>query len=124
MHTVYLSLGSNIGNRRAIMRDALRLLGEKVGEVSKTSTLHETEPWGFNSPNKFLNACVEVKTTLSPHRVLEVTQGIERQLGRINKSSDGIYDDITINEPDLKIPHPLMRERDFVMKPLSEICNI
>lgn len=136
MHTVYLSLGSNIGNRRAIMRDALRLLGEKVGEVSKTSTLHETEPWGFNSPNKFLNACVEVKTTLSPHRVLEVTQGIERQLGRINKSSDGIYedriididillyDDITINDPDLKIPHPLMRERDFVMKPLSEICNI
>ena len=136
MHTVYLSLGSNIGNRSGIMRETLRLLGENVGEVSKTSSLHETEPWGFSSPNKFLNACVEVKTTLSPRRLLEVTQSIERKLGRMNKSANGtyedriididilMYDDITINEPDLKIPHPLMHERDFVMKPLSEICKI
>lgn len=135
MHTVYLSLGSNIGNRRATMRDALRLLEHNVGEVTKTSALHETEPWGFSSPNKFLNACVEIKTTLTPRRVLEATQSIERELGRMNKSEGGtyedriididilLYDDLTIDEPDLKIPHPLMYQRDFVMIPLREIYN-
>ena len=135
MHTVYLSLGSNIGNRRATMRNALKLLETNVGEVTKASALHETEPWGFASPNRFLNACVEIKTTLSPRRVLEATQNIERELGRMNKSIDGtyedriididilLYDDLTIDEPDLKIPHPLMQQRDFVMIPLREIYN-
>lgn len=133
MHTVYLSLGSNIGNRKAVMRQTLVMLAEQVGEVVKTSSLYETEPWGFDSPNLFLNACVEVRTTLAPHRLLEVTQHIERKLGRVNKSAGGtyqdriididilLYDDICIDEPDLKIPHPLMKERDFVMKPLNEI---
>ena len=133
MHTVYIALGSNLGNRRGVMREALIQLSERVGEVVKASSLHETEPWGVNSPNKFLNACVKVITTMSPRRVLEVTQQIERDLGRLNKSENGLYedriididillyDDLTIDEPDLKIPHPDMYKRDFVMKPLSEI---
>ena len=120
MHTVYIALGSNLGNRRGVMREALIQLSERVGEVVKTSSLHETEPWGFKSPNMFLNACVKVITTMSPRRVLEVTQQIERDLGRVNKSENGtyedriididilLYDDLTIDEPDLKIPHPDM----------------
>lgn len=135
MHTVYLSLGSNLGNRRGVMREAFRLLEQRAGNVAKISSLHETEPWGFSSPNMFLNACAKIETTLSPHRVLEVTQKIERELGRMNKSENGtyedriididilLYDDITVNEPDLKIPHPFMYERDFVMTPLKEILD-
>lgn len=135
MHIVYLSLGSNLGNRRGVMRVALRLLEQRAGNVAKISSLHETEPWGFSSPNMFLNACAKIETTLSPHRVLEVTQEIERELGRMNKSENGtyedriididilLYDDITVNEPDLKIPHPFMYERDFVMTPLKEILD-
>lgn len=135
MHTVYLSLGSNLGNRRRVMRETLQLLSQKVGNVVKTSSLYETEPWGFASPNMFLNACVKVETPLSPRCLMEVTQEIERHLGRINKSENGtyedriididilLYDDIVVDEPDLKIPHPLMNERDFVMTPLKEILN-
>lgn len=135
MHTVYLSLGSNLGNRRRVMREALLMLSQKVGNVVKTSSLYETEPWGFSSPNLFLNACVKVETPLSPRRLMEETQKIERLLGRMNKSENGtyedriididilIYDDAVIDEPDLKIPHPLMHERDFVMKPLKEIMD-
>lgn len=115
------------------MKDAVRLLGERVGEVVAQSSLLETEPWGFSSPNKFINCCVCCLTPLAPRQVLEATQKIEKEMGRIGKSHDGIYqdriididillyDDLHIDEPDLKIPHPLMYEREFVMKPLREI---
>ena len=133
LHTVYFSLGSNIGNRKWQMKDAVGLLGERVGEVVAQSSLLETEPWGFSSPNKFSNCCVCCLTPLAPRQVLEATQKIEKEMGRIGKSHDGIYqdriididillyDDLHIDEPDLKIPHPLMYEREFVMKPLREI---
>lgn len=132
-HTVYFSLGSNIGNRKWQIKDAVALLGERVGEVVAQSSLLETEPWGFSSPNKFINSCVCCLTRLAPRQVLEATQKIEREMGRVGKSHDGVYhdriididillyDDLHIDEPDLKIPHPLMREREFVMKPLREI---
>lgn len=131
--TVYLSLGTNLGDKAANIREAVRLIGERVGCVVKESSVIETEPWGFDSDHSFLNACVEVETPLSPRCVLKVTQQIERQLGRTQKSVDGVYHDrlididillygdLTIDEPDLKIPHPLMYERDFVMIPLKTI---
>ncbi len=131
--TVYLSLGTNLGDKSWNIREAVRLIGERVGRVVKESPVIETEPWGFHSDSSFLNACVEVATPLSPRCVLKVTQQIERQLGRTQKSVDGVYHDrlididillygdLTIDEPDLKIPHPLMYERDFVMTPLKEI---
>ena len=133
MHTVYLALGTNLGNRKAIMREAIDNIGKKVGTVMRQSPFYETEPWGFESPNLFLNACICVSTKLAPRQLLEVTQAIERDMGRVEKTVDLqyvdriididilLYDDLYINEPDLVIPHPLMEEREFVMKPLLEI---
>lgn len=133
MHTVYLSLGANIGNRQRTIGQAIEEINEQVGKVVRRSAPYETEPWGFSSPHPFINACVCVETKLSPYAVLETTQQIERQLGRVTKSTDGryhdrsididilLYDDLKIDEPDLHVPHPLMWQRDFVMKPLREI---
>lgn len=133
IHTAYLSLGSNLGDRHATMRRAIDLLGREVGTVDRQSTMLETEPWGFQSANKFLNMCVRVLTPLSPQQLLSATQSIERELGRMSKSVDRhyhdrpididilMYDDLHIKTPELTLPHPLMQERDFVMIPLREI---
>lgn len=135
MHQVYLGLGSNIGDRRQCIADAIRLISERVGAVLRQSTLIETEPWGFQSKHKFLNGVILCETDKSPREVLALTQQIERDLGRKKKSHSSryhdrpididilLYDDLTIDEPDLRIPHPLMHERDFVMIPLNEIRN-
>lgn len=135
MHTVYLALGTNLGNRRETIREAVKRIGKDVGTVERQSSLLETKPWGFVSANDFINAAVRVSTSLSPRRVLETTQHIEREMGRTRKSTDRqyhdriididilLYDDIEIDEPDLHIPHPLMHERDFVMRPLQEILK-
>ncbi|MBM6992956.1 MAG: 2-amino-4-hydroxy-6-hydroxymethyldihydropteridine diphosphokinase [Prevotella sp.] len=133
-HLVYLGLGSNLGNRKTLIRQAIGLLGERVGGVVRQSSLLETEPWGFTSSHKFVNACVACQTEHTPREVLAITQEIEREMGRREKSHDGIYHDRTIDidillydhlhlqAKDLSIPHPKMFERDFVMKPLREIC--
>ena len=130
MHTVYLSLGSNLGDRKATMRRAIGLLNERAGSVD------ETEPWGFESTNKFLNMCVRLLTTLSPEQLLMATKQIERELGRTQKSVNGqyhdrpididilMYDDVHLDSDDLTLPHPHMQEREFVMKPLREILSI
>ena len=152
-HQVYLGLGTNLGDREANIQKAIQLIGERVGMVVRQSSLIETEPWGFESPNKFLNAVILCETERTPREVLRLTQKIERDMGRTQKSlavSDRplavsskpraksqkpkakytdrpididilLYDNITVDEPDLKIPHPLMQERDFVMIPLGEI---
>ena len=141
-HQLFLGLGSNLGDRAENIRKAVLLIQERVGEVVRQSSLIETEPWGFESSNKFLNGVILCETTLTPRQVLKATQKIERELGRKKKTtllshlspltshlySDRpididilLYDDLTVNEPDLKIPHPLMHERDFVMIPLREI---
>ena len=137
-HKVFLGLGSNLGDREENIRKAISLIGERVGLVIRQSSLIETEPWGFESDNKFLNAVILCETTLTPRQVLRATQKIERELGKLRKHSTRrtplsiyhdrpididilLYDDLTIDEPDLKIPHPLMHERDFVMIPLKEI---
>ena len=138
-HKVYLGLGSNLGDREANIRKAISLIGKKVGLVLRQSSLIETEPWGFESANRFLNGVILVETSLTPRQLLKATQKIERQLGRKKKSTDSclltpvsysdrsididilLYDDLTVDEPDLKIPHPLMEQRDFVMIPLNEI---
>lgn len=132
-HQLYLSLGTNLGNRKANIREAIAMIGERIGEVVRQSSLIETKPWGFSSPNDFINSCICVSTTLSPHQVLRETQRIERDMGRILKSQNGeyhdriididilLYDDLHLSTPDLTIPHPLMQEREFVMIPLKEI---
>lgn len=128
-------MGTNLGDKRKNITEAIKNIGELVGDVVRQSALYETEPWGFRSDNRFVNAAVCVDTQLSPRRLLEVTQRIEREMGRTLKSDGGeyhdriididilLYGDLHIDEPDLKIPHPLMHERDFVMMPLNEIME-
>ncbi|MCR5366249.1 MAG: 2-amino-4-hydroxy-6-hydroxymethyldihydropteridine diphosphokinase [Prevotella sp.] len=150
-HQVYLGLGTNLGDRASNILRAIQLIGERVGTVVRQSSLIETEPWGFESPNKFLNAVILCETERTPREVLRLTQKIERDMGRRKKTSLNsirnatlskrelsslnysdrpididilLYDDMTVDEPDLKIPHPLMYERDFVMIPLNEIKHI
>ena len=132
-HKVYFSLGSNLGDKAGNICEAINRIGELIGEVDRQSTLLITEPWGFESDNSFVNAAVRCITTLSPFEILHLTQDIERAMGRTVKSSDGqyhdriididilMYDDIHITTPELTLPHPLIKERDFVMIPLSEI---
>ena len=133
MSNVYLGLGSNLGDKRENLACAIRLIGERVGKVLRVSSFIETEPWGFESDNTFVNAVILCETTLTPRQVLCATQKIEREMGRKKKSTDGgyadrcididilLYDDLRVDEPDLQIPHPLMLKRDFVMIPLREI---
>ena len=144
MHIVYLSLGTNLGYRWRNIRRAIEKIGEQIGAVVRQSALYETEAWGYKSSHRFINAAICVETMLSPHDLLAATQDIERQMGRSHKTkkkADGhlaegtkyqdrlididilLYDDIRVDEPDLQIPHPLMRERDFVMQPLQEIMS-
>ena len=132
-HYVYLGLGSNLGDKRENLACAIRLIGERVGKVLRVSSFIETEPWGFESQNTFVNAVILCETELKPRQVLQTTQKIEREMGRKKKSTDGgyadrcididilLYDDLRVDEPDLQIPHPLMLKRDFVMIPLREI---
>lgn len=137
-HQVYLSLGSNLGQREENLRKAIRLIHERVGEVVRQSSFIETEPWGFESDHPFMNAAVLCLTEKTPREVLRLTQQIERDLGKSKEHATQrgesskfhdrpididilLYDDLTVDEPDLQIPHPLMYERDFVMIPLKEI---
>jgi len=138
-HCVYLGLGSNLGNREENILRAVKKIHELIGTVECQSALFDSEPWGFSSENRFLNAVVRVRTMLTPRQVLTVSQQIERDMGRRKKMrlKDDIpvyhdriididillYDDITVDEPDLQIPHPLMYERDFVMIPLREVME-
>jgi 2-amino-4-hydroxy-6-hydroxymethyldihydropteridine diphosphokinase len=133
MHKIYLGLGSNLGNRKENLAYAIRFIGERVGKVLRVSSFIETEPWGFESENTFVNAVILCETDLTPRQLLGATQKIEREMGRQKKSTDGgysdrcididilLYDDLRVDEPDLQIPHPLMLKRDFVMIPLREI---
>lgn len=133
MPTVYLSLGTNLGDKPRNLLSAIARIETEVGMVVRQSAFHETEPWGFESENTFLNAAVRVETTLSPDDLLAATQRIEREMGRTEKSRGGIYhdrlididillyDDLHISTPALTIPHPLMNEREFVLTPLREI---
>lgn len=134
MATLYLSLGTNMGDRQKNLSSALKLIDLEVGTVVSESDIMETEPWGFESSNRFLNMVIKVETDLQPVEVLHVTQEIERKLGRLEKSVNGqyhdrpididllMYDNITMSTPELTLPHPLMRQRKFVMEPLAQIA--
>ena len=133
-HQVYFGLGSNLGERKELIEKAIALIGERIGTVTRQSSLIETEPWGFESSHKFLNGVILCETALTPREVLKGTQQIERELGRKKKTTLTykdrpididilLYDDLKVDEPYLKIPHPLMHQRDFVMIPLKEIIT-
>lgn len=137
-HLVFLGLGSNLGDREENIREAIARIAEQIGAVEAQSAIYYSEPWGFDSSNTFVNAVVRIKTSLTPHRLLRATQRIERQLGKTAAHATErnvkpiyhdrpididilLYDDLTINEPNLVVPHPRMHERPFVMEPLKEV---
>ena len=136
MHKVFFSLGSNLGDRKNTIERAIQEINSEIGTVTRQSSLYETEPWGFESSHGFINAAVCCETEMSPHRILDITQQIERGLGRTQKSVNGcyhdrpididilMYDDLKMHDATLTIPHPHMFEREFVMRPLSEITDI
>ena len=134
MATVYLGLGTNIGNRKENLTRAIGLLSLALGHYTALSSFIETAPWGFDSDNAFLNCAVAFDTELSPFQLLDTTENIERELGRTSKSNGGVYHDrvididillygnMTIDTGRLTIPHPLMHMRDFVLEPLAQIA--
>lgn len=134
MAKLYLALGSNQGDRKALLDAARAACDASLGRVTGCSDYIETAPWGFSSPHPFLNAVLELETELSPIVVLELTQEIERQLGRLTKSSAAgyqdrpidldllLYDDLVLETPRLTLPHPLMHLRNFVLEPLQQLA--
>ena len=133
-HRVYFSLGTNLGDRAANLDRAIAAMQEKIGALMKCSSYIHTEPWGFSSDNGFLNAAAVFETSLAPLPLLHCTQEIECQLGRNAKSHGGLYsdrvididilfyDNLVLTTPELTIPHPLIAQRDFVLRPLAEIA--
>ncbi|MBR1720580.1 MAG: 2-amino-4-hydroxy-6-hydroxymethyldihydropteridine diphosphokinase [Phocaeicola sp.] len=134
MSTVYLGLGTNLGDKEVQLRTAVNEIEKRIGRIMILSAFYTTIPWGFTSEHTFLNAACAVETFLDPYELLSVTQDIEKNLGRKHKSVEHHYadrlididilffDQIIIHEPDLQIPHPLLTKRDFVLKPLVEIA--
>jgi len=132
MEIVYIALGANLGDREKNMRNAhghiMRLEGIQPGKISK---FYETAPFGGPAQPMFLNAALEIKTSMSPHQLLEELQRIELHMGRIRKEKWGprtidldivFFGDRIVEDAQLKIPHPLMHERMFVLEPLAEIA--
>ena len=133
MANVFLSLGSNLGNKEQNLTHAIASIGKDIGKVQKVSGFYQNKAQGFVSENLFLNAAIEVFTNLQPLELLEKIEAIEREMGRKSKTSSNysdrpididilLYEDVTVNTQRLKIPHPRMMERDFVLIPLREIA--
>ncbi len=134
MNKLFLGLGANLGNKGKNIELALAQIGSKIGTIMSQSSLYTTKAWGYDSENLFFNLVVEVDTTKTPFEVLEIIKKIEIYLGREKKTINGIYsdrlididilfyNDSVIDTDDLKIPHPLLAERLFVLEPMSEIA--
>ena len=143
---IYFGIGTNLGDREANLRTALQLLHDRVGVCIACSSIYRSAPQGFVSENEFANMVVVCHTDYSPEEVLLITQHIEREMGRTEKSVNGVYHDRVIdidllqagignresgiqtqvecNTDTLTLPHPRMHERDFVMIPLREVETI
>lgn len=131
---LYLSLGTNLGNRLDNLKKATLLINQRIGKVKAEATPIETMPVDFLSDNVFLNSALAVETQMKPQEVLQATQAIEREMGRTMKSKNGIYhdriididilvfDDRCLEEPLLTIPHPRIYDRLFVLEPLAQIA--
>jgi len=128
-HRAYIGIGTNLGDRIANVERALDAV-ERLGKMLARSSLYRTQPWGKTDQPWFANLAVVIETDLAPHALLERLQGIERDLGRTPAERWGpraidldllLYDDLTIDEPDLQVPHPRLYQRAFVLVPLAEI---
>ena len=128
--TVYLGLGSNLGQREANLSRAIQILGQQM-RVLRISSIYETAPWGYTDQPDFLNCVLEVETMLPPPRLLESVKGLEKDMGREQSFRYGprlidvdilLYGDSSTDLPDLQIPHPRMPQRAFVLVPLAELA--
>ena len=141
MSLLYVSLGANIGDREGTLRRAVSEMEHRIGPCVALSRMYETAPVGFDSPHAFLNAAAafRVERCEQPNEadalcLLEITQEIERELGRLHKSVGGRYadraididlllwDNLQIGLPELTLPHPHLHKRHFVLDPLAEIA--
>ena len=133
MALVYLGLGTNLGDKERNLNNAILKISQDIGKVICQSSFYASKPWGFESENDFLNAVILAETNMSPLELLAKTQEIELELGRTVKSTNGyadrvididilLFDNEIIDLSELKIPHPLITERDFVYIPLLEIA--
>jgi 2-amino-4-hydroxy-6-hydroxymethyldihydropteridine diphosphokinase len=127
---VYLSLGSNVGDRENYLRDAIRRL-TSLGRVALVSSFYETEPVEFTEQAWFLNCGVALETTKTPEQLLTALLRIEREMGRRRTQTKGprtididilLFGDVVIDTPALTIPHPAMYQRRFVLEPLAEVA--
>ena len=131
MVKAFLSLGSNMGDRLEYLSKAIDKIAEIQGcNILNKSRVYETEPWGYENQEAFLNLCISIETSLSPYELLESLQTIELELDRVRKIHWGprtididilLFDDIICEDDKLTIPHPRMRERAFVLIPLYDI---
>jgi 2-amino-4-hydroxy-6-hydroxymethyldihydropteridine diphosphokinase len=129
-HIIYISLGSNLGDRLANLRNAMTNISPKVKAVAQSS-IYETEPWGYSDQPSFLNQIIKANTDLAPFDLLAFFKEIEVSMGRQETFRFGprlidldilFYDDLVLNTPKLTIPHPRISERAFVLIPLVEIA--
>lgn len=130
MKKVYISMGSNIGNKKENLDRAVEILKEKL-KITRISSYYETEPVGYKEQDWFINIVLEALTDISPHELLEFCQGIEKEMKRVKTIRFGpriidvdilLYEGFESDEEELTIPHPRMKERAFVMHPLNEIA--
>jgi len=134
MSETYLLLGGNIGDTKAILNDAIKLIESSCGIVLKISSIYKSEAWGFKSEQAFLNQVILLQTILSPEVLLQTILSIEQQLGRERNMNEGyssrlididilFYDNLIINQESLTVPHPLLHKRRFTLLPLNEIAK-
>ena len=130
VHTIFLSLGSNLGDRLNNLQNAIRCLPPKVQPLSQ-SRFYETDPWGYTDQPAFLNIVIKANTELAPKKLLAFLKNMEVVLGREETFRYGprvidldilFYDDLVLDSPDLTIPHPRLTERAFVLFPLAELA--
>jgi 2-amino-4-hydroxy-6-hydroxymethyldihydropteridine diphosphokinase len=133
MKIVFLGIGTNLGNRELNLEQAIARIEEFIGPVLMSSSIYETEPWGFQTEDKFLNLVVKAETKLTPSGLLGRILMIESLMGRVrgpDRYSSRLididillYEEMIIDEESLKIPHPLLQERRFVLVPLCDIAS-
>jgi len=132
MSFAYIGIGSNLGDREFNCKQAIGLLRQKGTTVSKESSLYETKPWGVRDQPLFLNMAIEVETDLKPFELLRTLKDIEKKMGREETFLWGpriidldilLYDNNIVDEKGLRIPHPHMQDREFVLRPLCEIAG-
>lgn len=141
LHSVIVLTGCNIAPKEQTLQRAAELLDERVGRVVAKSEILYSEAWGFSAEERFANQALELLTRLEPLQLLDLTQAIERELGRDRESESAIksasgerycsrtididimfYDDVTMQSPRLTLPHPLMQEREFTLRPMAQIA--